>query len=398
MSVSDIKQIAGRAGRYRTVADVHQGTNQAQIEDNVDKEREAPPIKPSPSTNLGLVTSLEHIDLPVIQRAMGSDAIPLETAGILPPSSLLIQFATYFSPQTPFSYILQRLHEISVMHSRYHLCGLREWIAVADVIQHVKNLTIPDRIIFCAAPVAMRDPYGLVMVSVFAKCVADHTSGGLLDIPELKLEVLDAPMTADMSYLRDLEGLHKSLVLYLWLSYRFTGVFTSPAMAACAKGLVEEKIDQALAMVASNEKYKERVKKAKEKAILKSFQEFVKAKRENSLGQSSDSAVSKSGDQSPIPHKGGDMERLPLDEDKFESSGEEIQSVLNNGEVDDRGHIGLDDISDILDLSLPEDDKPMIDPRSSLQQFPKAPIIDVFHGNRNSNDQAPPARATTTSV
>ena len=398
LSISDIKQIAGRAGRYRTVTDIQQGTNQAQVEDNADEKLEAASAKPSPSANLGLVTSLERGDLPLIQRAMESDAPPIETAGLFPPSSLLVQFATYFPPETPFSYILQRLHDISVMHSRYHLCGLRDSIAIADVIQHVKNLTIHDRIIFCAAPVDMRDPYGLVIATVFARCVADRVSGGLLDIPELKLEVLDAPMTADVSYLRDLEGLHKSLVLYLWLSYRFDGVFTSPAMAAYAKGLVEEKIDQALAMVAGNEKYKERVKRAKEKAMLKSFRNSIEAKRESSLSQSSESAVlSDPGDQNPLPHKSRDTRRLSLDEDKFESSVGEIKSLLYNEEVGNGGNVGLDEITNILDLPLSEDDKPMIEPRSSLQHS-KLPMIDVFHENRNSNDQAPPARATITSA
>ena len=380
LSISDIKQIAGRAGRYRTVSDIQKGKNQARIEGNMDEEIEAPPVKPSPSTNLGLVTSLEHVDLPIIRRAMESAAPPVETAGIFPPDSLLVQFATYFPPETPFGYILQRLHEISTMHSRYHLCGLHDAIAIAGVIQHVKNLTIPDRIIFCAAPIDMRNSGGLVVAKAYARCVANHASGGLLDIPELKLEVLDEPMIGDPSYLHALEGLHKSLVLYLWLSYRFDGVFTSQALAAHAKGLVEEKIDQALAMVASNEQYKERAKKAREKAILKGFHGFVEARRKDSLSQSSDSTV---------PPKFGDhfMERLSLNKD-HEFSAREVRSVLHNEEVDDRGYTELDDISNILDLPLPEDDKPKMDPRHSLQRFPDATIIDVFHENRNLNDQS----------
>ena len=323
LSVSDIKQIAGRAGRYRTASDIQESTGRAQSEQDATNEFPSPSIKSSPSKNLGLVTSLENIDLPVIQRAMATDAVPIQTAGIFPPDSLLLKFATYFPPQTPFSYILLRLHEISTMHPRYHLCSLKEHVGTADLIQQIQNLTTADRITLCAAPVDYRDPYGRKMIMVFARCVADQINGGLLDIPELRLEVLDAPMTTNMSYLRELEGLHKSLVLYLWLSYRFNGVFTSPAMAAHAKTLVEEKIDKALAMFSSDDRVKKRIKKAREKAILQSFQDLLESEEDDSETQ-----ASKGPDTNNLINKDSTSRMDPNPEDSPRENGSTFQSSI----------------------------------------------------------------------
>ena len=49
-----------------------------------------------------------------------------------------------------------------------------------------------------------------------------------------------------MGYLKEAEFLHKAITTYLWLSYRFNGVFISQALAFHVKDLVEVKINQCL--------------------------------------------------------------------------------------------------------------------------------------------------------
>ncbi|KAK6827803.1 RNA helicase [Apiospora arundinis] len=77
--------------------------------------------------------------------------------------------------------------------------------------------------------------------------------GHVLDIPELNLELLDLQRETypqgPAAYLRDLESLHKAITLYLWLSYRYSGVFRSQSLAFHIKHMVEEKIDGQLAEV-----------------------------------------------------------------------------------------------------------------------------------------------------
>ncbi|KAI9775105.1 MAG: RNA helicase [Candelina submexicana] len=267
LAVSQIKQIAGRAGRYRT-------TEQRDAEVGSDKMTKGvtDPAKNvlaplPPAKNLGLVTTLEHSDLPIIQQAMESEAAPLRTAGIFPPPAIIQRFASYFPPQTPFSYVLLRLYELTRWNPRFHLCQQKEQMHIADLIQPMK-LTIADRITFCAAPAPLRKPGFPDIVKKFAQCVADQAGGDLLGIEEFNLVILDDDRTPDKERLEQLEILHKSLVLYLWLSYRFAGVFKSRPLATHVKELVEEKIEQGLAHAALDRSRRDRMREKRERSLI----------------------------------------------------------------------------------------------------------------------------------
>lgn len=259
METAHLKQIAGRAGRYRTAA---QAEGIARIPGHF-----AAPKEQAPSTSVGLVTTLEWDELPIVQAAMREELEPIMTAGIFPPTHVLMKFATYFPPSTDFSYILLRLHELSLMHPRYHLCILKDQIQIADIIQPVRNLTTRDRIIFCAAPAALRAKGLPDIVAAFARCVGNNTSGALLDIPEINLDLLDRKMRIDREYMSGLEGLHQALILYLWLSYRFAGVFINQAMGFYVKKLVEEKLDKLLTEYSSSKAIREGIRKMRENAL-----------------------------------------------------------------------------------------------------------------------------------
>ena len=277
LDVSDIKQIAGRAGRYRTAAEAQGSPQIISGLPGMTGLSSLRGITSTPATNLGLVTTLEKMDLPIVQRAMQSEAAPIETAGIFPPDHIILRFSTYFPPETPFSYILLRLFEISRMHPRFRLCSLRQYIETADIVQQVNELTVSDRITMCAAPVDLKDPKFSVIVLAFARCIGNQSSGELLDIPELNIDILDQPVTAQREYLQGLESLHKSLVLYLWLSYRFVGIFVSQDMAFYVKKLVEDKIDKVLTEVSKTQDIRQHLKKLRERALLQSLRAQVKA-------------------------------------------------------------------------------------------------------------------------
>ena len=264
---SSIKQIGGRAGRYRTARDAIQGA----VTDGIESESDIP-SQPSeiraPEPNVGFVTAIEKFDLELIDKAMKANIEPLKQAGIFPPSSVIIRFASFFPPDTPFSYIVLRLHDLAATSPRFKICQLKERIDVADAIQSFR-LTINDRLIFMAAPVPMRDLGMFEAVQEFARCVAEQTGGELLDLKCLNLELLDVDMHEYpglvSDYLRGVETLHKIITLYLWLSYRFTGVFRSQALAFHVKGLAEEKIDLCLQEVNWDESQRQRHAKGRER-------------------------------------------------------------------------------------------------------------------------------------
>ena len=274
ISTPEIKQIGGRAGRYKTA---HQAVQEGPNDPNDGAKPVQLDLTPKHETSMGLVTTIEDFDLPIVRRAMTTKVEPLKSAGIFPPSSILMRFASYFPPETPFSYVILRLHEISTLSPRFHMCRLKEHVEVSDLIQPY-NLSIMDRIIFTTAPVALRDSGFPEVVQEYAKCVAEQSGGELLDLKSLKLELLDQDIHelsgGSMEYLRKAETLHKALTLYLWLSYRFAGVFRSQALAFHVKSLVEEKIDECLAEVDWDESKRKQVTIARQKALGKQAKEM----------------------------------------------------------------------------------------------------------------------------
>jgi len=232
MTVSELKQIGGRAGRYRTA---HQA-----IHNN-------PSGTNKPGTP-GLVTALEDEDLAVLINAFNSEPPPLQTAGVCPPTAMIERLAQYFPPNTPLSFIIVRLRDIARLSSNFHLCNLKEMLEIADLIQPFP-MSIYDRCVFLNAPVALRDHNGPQVLQSLARCVSRMEGGDLVDIPEINLELLDEEREwkhGETEHLRMLESLHKSITLYLWLSYRFSGVFRSQALAFHVKSLVEAKINEHL--------------------------------------------------------------------------------------------------------------------------------------------------------
>ncbi|KAI4756335.1 P-loop containing nucleoside triphosphate hydrolase protein [Aureobasidium sp. EXF-3400] len=322
--VPDIKQIAGRAGRYKSAYQANKASEAAAAqalaevkgESEPGKEtiteipaespttiaassKEVPPVsdvdstlqvpsiqeKPAKSedSTLGLVTTLEDFDFGVIADAMKEEPEPIRSAGIFPPAPIVERFASYFPPGTPFSYILMRLHELSQMHSRFHLCGLRDQLWIADLIEPIQGLTVTDRNILCACPASKSDKDMIgKLLPALARCIEQQGGGALYDIEEMPLEVLELEMSPSRDYLRQLEQLHKAIVAYLWLSYRFAGIFSTRPLAFHVKGLVEEKIEHVLHQFSFTESKRRKIKAAREKSLM------AEAQRESVLADEED--------------------------------------------------------------------------------------------------------------
>ncbi|EFX02895.1 mitochondrial ATP-dependent RNA helicase [Grosmannia clavigera kw1407] len=245
LTVSEIRQIGGRAGRFRTAS---QAVKTAAAVASTPATTPATTLAKRWGTP-GYVATLEDEDLSVVQGAFTTNAEPLQWAGIQPPTFAIERFARYFPPETPFSFILQRVRELSRISGRFRLCTPNESLDVADIIQPFP-LSIYDRCVFITAPCALRDPGQKEIIAAMARCVSQMSGGHLLDIPELNLEILDASRDdyhlGHQQYLARLEALHKAITLYLWLSYRYVGVFVSQDLAFHVKSLVEDKITEYL--------------------------------------------------------------------------------------------------------------------------------------------------------
>ena len=245
LDVSTIKQIGGRAGRFRIalVDSAKKTAGQGARKHLAD----TPKAQGSPNPpSVGLITTLQRSDLLRVQRAMHAVAPPIEKAVIKPPDDLLARFAGYYRPNTPLSYIYNRFMEISQTQSLFRHCSIRDQTTAADIIQEVPGLTVAQRVLFCHAPCSSNDKRLQRVTRELATCIAKEMHTSILDLESLNLEVLDSTDRTDESYMTDLELLCTALTLYIWLSYRFTDVFTSQALAFYAKGLAEAKMQDFL--------------------------------------------------------------------------------------------------------------------------------------------------------
>ncbi|KAK3903917.1 P-loop containing nucleoside triphosphate hydrolase protein [Staphylotrichum tortipilum] len=226
LTVPEVKQIGGRAGRFRSAARAADGG--------------APPPAP------GLITTMDPDDHEFIRTQFGKTAPPIQTAGILPPASVIERFHSHFPSGTPIEFVLSRLREMSRLSPQFHMCNFSEPMAIAEIIKPFK-LSIRDSCILLHVPANMRSQEQELALKAFARCLAGYGSGHLLDFPEIDLEVLDEtpPRGNGMestTYLQRLESLHMVITMYLWLSYRYQGVFQSQTLAFEVKKRVTDKI------------------------------------------------------------------------------------------------------------------------------------------------------------
>lgn len=253
LTIPEIKQIGGRAGRYRIAGQ------------NANTE--------SDGQNVGIVTSLEDIDLPYIRRAMSTEPPPLTAAGIFPPDAMFHKLGAYFPPTVPLEYIIKRTLELASVAPPFFTCNPRGQLENAEIIDMVPGLRLDDQLVFMAAPLTTRDQESRDVSMALARCVADHTDGRLLDLEGLNLEILEEPVSGSKEYLHDLENLHKALISYLWLSFRFGGVFTDRTLAVHVKELVEERMIRTLTEFSANKKLRKDASLRRQIALQKQIEE-----------------------------------------------------------------------------------------------------------------------------
>ncbi|ROW16689.1 hypothetical protein VPNG_01747 [Cytospora leucostoma] len=273
LTLPELKQIGGRAGRYRTAAQAIQAGTAPTSSTEFAIQAPAPPVAESRKAQVGFVTTLDDEDMDVVSGSFNQEAEPIKTAGLFPPTFVIERFASYFPAGTPFSFMLLRLRDIARLPRLYHMCSFRDNIEIANHIQSFP-LSVHDRCIFLTAPISLRDPGMKEVLRALAKRVALNEDGNLLDVKEINLEVLDYTRNnfphGGPEYLKQLEALHKALTLYLWLSYRYVGIFQSQPLAFHVKEMVEEKINEYLEHLDfSDEARKQRIREMRKQAAKK---------------------------------------------------------------------------------------------------------------------------------
>ncbi|KAI9010953.1 P-loop containing nucleoside triphosphate hydrolase protein [Phycomyces nitens] len=182
VSIPQMKQIGGRAGRF--------GTTYAS----------------------GEVTAIASKDLKYVKDCMGSGTINLKLAGLQPTVDILEMFALQM-PNERFSGLLQKFEDLASLSGNYFLCNFEDQKVISDTIERVK-LPLRDRYQFVTAPVNVRNPESLEAIGDLARIYSNSETRSLEDFASLP----DIAPSSEKGLI-DLETKHKSIMLYMWLRY-----------------------------------------------------------------------------------------------------------------------------------------------------------------------------------
>ncbi|KAG4305500.1 hypothetical protein PORY_001056 [Pneumocystis oryctolagi] len=225
VSISQIKQIAGRAGRYKYVS--AENTSE-------------------PSASPGYVTSLQQKDIKSLHIALSQPVQMLKKAGLFPPLHIQESFASFFQPGTSLALIIKRLEQLSKTTGLYTISDTTQQQNVLELLEQINNLTISERLILSAAPINLKDTGVTTAFLAFATIISLGKPKNILEIPEVDLECLDFESDPKLEQLERLETLHKTLLVFSWLSNRFPTILLSGPECQDVKKTCEHLINENL--------------------------------------------------------------------------------------------------------------------------------------------------------
>ncbi|CAN6551662.1 unnamed protein product [Malus baccata var. baccata] len=210
LTVPEVKQIAGRAGRYGSKFPV------------------------------GEVTCLNADDLSLLHSSLESPSPTLESAGLFPTFDLMYMYSR-LHPECGLYQILEHFLENAKLSDNYFIADCEEVLKVAAVIDALP-LGLHDKYLFCISPVDMDDEISSQGLTQFAQKYAQK---GIVRLREIFTPgSLKVPKTE--AALKELESIHKVLDLYVWLSFRLEESFPDRELASTQKSICSMLIEDFL--------------------------------------------------------------------------------------------------------------------------------------------------------
>jgi ATP-dependent RNA helicase SUPV3L1/SUV3 len=195
---SQIKQIAGRAGRFR-VAGVSSDSTEAG----------------------GVVTAMHGGDMAILRKGMQAAMEPLSHAMLWPPWKVFEQFTHQFPVGTPLATMIGHFVDISKSTPIYRPIQSDQQMILAQAIEHLPNIDPESRYSIMFAPISHKKEdevrVFVRLAEVMSKCEPVTIKSPSL---RLHLDLVDSQYKeVRPTLLRPLETLHKLITCYLWLSY-----------------------------------------------------------------------------------------------------------------------------------------------------------------------------------
>ncbi|KAJ2513426.1 RNA helicase [Coemansia sp. RSA 1939] len=209
VSVSQTRQIGGRAGRFKS------------------------------DSKIGVVTSFWDTDIPSLNNLMHSTPQVLDAAGVQPPPDIIELFSHQF-PKISFAKLWRMFCDIASVSDNYFLCDFDGQEDIAALIEDLP-LSIRQKYRLIYAPIKTKTSLDKMCVRKFAEAIAYKK--------ECKIEHLvnlpsNPPRSREMAAL--FEQWHNIITSYLWMVTNFSYVFKGEAEALEAKAKCEELLHQGL--------------------------------------------------------------------------------------------------------------------------------------------------------
>lgn len=231
----EMKQIAGRAGRY--------------LKDAGELE--------------GFVLAMSLRDLNAVRRQMETEIAPLEKARLWPTPSVWKAYTSKFRGGTPFSTMLEQFEKETLRSNGLSESSIYSINEVTDRFETLRLLlredlyrhtTLDDQLILSLAPinVAVALPQVLETAIRFFSSIAHTQTNTIFDFNFLHEKVIAQPSSSSSSMqeavetLQLLEDNHRQILLFMWLSQRWPTLFVDRESALDMKSLIEKRIAQEL--------------------------------------------------------------------------------------------------------------------------------------------------------
>ena len=258
LSVSQIKQIGGRAGRFGV------NNTSASGPDEVTPDRaEAAELE---DMSNGVVTCLEEEDMAILREAMAAPMEPITKAALHPTAQQLVNFTSLLPSTTTQQHVFEIFPIIASASPDYFVPAFGNTLKTSNLLIDIPDLTVAERWQLGLSPVNVRDPE---VVKAFVSFVTSHARHEVFEITRWQEEqgmakLLQEFRTAEEDYqvakrsgtaskfakrfatstnLASLETMHRCIVLYQWLHQRAQLLFPQQAEARLLKIEVQDAID-----------------------------------------------------------------------------------------------------------------------------------------------------------
>lgn len=211
---SQIKQIGGRAGRFRG---------------NDEGERPT-----------GYITAVNSDVLSTIRKGIEAPISYLESAVIWPSNEIFSQLMIRYPPGTSISFLLKAF-ESQVKNNQdkiYSLPDLEGKLTTLNLFEHMDDISFNEKLRLSTAPIKDM-PMVKQAFKMFCNTIAKRHTRGLLSY-NFPFEMLDYQcINNDKFGLEQYEALYNIIMLYFWLANRYQGYFIDTESARDLKYFCE---------------------------------------------------------------------------------------------------------------------------------------------------------------